>query len=321
MTTPILVASAVDDVPATHDLAAAAHAAGVTALRLLDDGLDPSVVAGALAARHPGLALVLDVPTTHHAPYNTARRLLSLDRAHAARTGLVLRAGRGDEVSDTGPGIDPDVPPARRWAEYAHVLTALWESFPRDALVGDVERAVVVDTARARRIDHVGAAYRVAGPLDGPASVQGRPVLVAADVDVVGWSAVAAVADAVVVPTTYGAASHGAHEALTAALEVAGRPRHEVALVGRITVDAVNGVPERLADEVRTRIAVDRLDAVELVPVGGVRGALAAVRTLVPLLVGTVAAPPPTLREALGLPAPARVLAPAAEVVAAGVPA
>lgn len=318
MTTPILLATPVDDVAAAHDLAAVAQAAGVTALRLLDDGLDPSVAAGALAARHPGLGLVVDVPTTHHAPYNTARRLLSLDRAHAGRTGLVLRAGRGDEVSDAAPGVDPDVPPVRRWAEYAQVLTALWESFPRDALVGDVERAVVVDTARVRRVDHVGAAYRVAGPLDGPASVQGRPVLVAADVDVVGWSAVARSADAVVVPTTYGAASHGAHEALTAALDAAGRAHDEVALIGRITVDAVNGVPERLADEVRTRITVDRLDAVELVPVGGARGAQAAVRALVPLLVdGPVAAP--TLRAALGLPAPTPVLAPAPVVT--GVPA
>ena len=209
---------------------------------------------------------------------------------------MVLRAGVGDEVSDAAVGAVTDVPADQRWTEYAQILTRLWESFPRDALVGDQERAVVIDASRVHRIDHVGPSYRVAGPLDGPSSVQGRPVLVAADVDVLGWAAVAASADVVVVETT-----QGADEALTAALAAVGRRRDEVALVGRVAVDAVNGVPARQADELRARVAADRLDGIELAPLGGARGALAAVRRLVPLLAEPE--PPTTLRAAL---APAR---------------
>ena len=61
------------------------------------------------------------------------------------------------------------------------MLTRLWESFPREALIGDQETRLVVDDALIRPIDHDGRFYRVAGPLDGPSSVQGRPVLAAAD--------------------------------------------------------------------------------------------------------------------------------------------
>lgn len=314
MTVPILVALAVDDVTAAHDLAAAARATGVTALRLLDDGLDPTVVAGALAGRHGDLGYVVDVPTTHHAPYNTARRVLSLDRAGGGRTGLALRAGAGDEVSDGALGVATDVPPARRWAEYAHVLTRLWESFPRDALVGDAERAVVVDASRLRRLDHTGPAYRVAGPLDGPASVQGRPVLVADDVDVLGWAVVAAVADVVVVDVGTGVPG-SADAALTAALADAGRRRDEVALVGRVPVELADDAPvgqvHALVDALRARVRAERLDGLELVPQGGVPGALAAVRALVPLLTGTagVSPGPTTLRTALRLPALAGAVA------------
>jgi len=312
MSIPILVGLAVgegDLVPLAEasEVAAAAQAAGVTALRLLDSlggrpAVDPSVVAGYLAGRHGDLGYVVDVPTSHNAPYNTARRVLSLDRAGAGRVGVALRAGGGDEVSDGSARSAPDVPVDERWAEYAEVLTRLWESFPRAALVGDQERAIVVDDTLVRRIDHVSPAYRVAGPLDGPSSVQGRPVLVAADVDVVGWPAVAASADVVVVERPF---SRGADDALTAALAVAGRRRDEVALIGRAEVDVVDGDAAALTHELLGWLDADRLDGLELVPGGGARGVLATVRALVPLLDARPTST--TLRAALRLPETAGV--------------
>ncbi|MFE2179887.1 hypothetical protein ACFXB5_04615, partial [Streptomyces sp. NPDC059455] len=86
------------------EIAAAARDTGVTAVRLLDGGpddvLDPTVVAAHLAGRFPESHWIVDAPTTHNAPYNLARRVLSLDRATAGRSGLALRAGDGDEVSE-----------------------------------------------------------------------------------------------------------------------------------------------------------------------------------------------------------------------------
>jgi alkanesulfonate monooxygenase SsuD/methylene tetrahydromethanopterin reductase-like flavin-dependent oxidoreductase (luciferase family) len=157
-------------------IAAVAEEVAVTAIRLVDGvtaghTLDPTVVSAYLAGIHDGLGYVADVATTHNAPYNVARRVLSLDRATGGRVGVALRAGDGDEVSEATVPDPTATDPAQRWVEYARVLTRLWESFPREALIGDQETGVVVEDALIEPISHDGAFYRVAGPLDGPSSV------------------------------------------------------------------------------------------------------------------------------------------------------
>jgi alkanesulfonate monooxygenase SsuD/methylene tetrahydromethanopterin reductase-like flavin-dependent oxidoreductase (luciferase family) len=53
-----------------------------------------------------------------------------------------------------------------------------------DALVFDKPNAVFSDTSKVHRIDHVGAAFQVRGPLNTPQPPQGRlPLIVAADAD------------------------------------------------------------------------------------------------------------------------------------------
>jgi len=306
MTTPILIEIAVGD-PSAADgtgavslvdavrIAAAAEASGVTALRLLDAGtdaaiLDASVVAAHLAGRTDDLGYLVDVPTTHHAPYNVARRILSFDRAAGGRAGVVLRPGTGDEVSDAAVPDASASDPGERWAEYARIVTRLWESFPREALLGDQEAAIVADDTLIRPIAHVGRFYRVAGPLDGPSSVQGRPVLVAAPDGAVDWATIATSADVVVVDGDHVA---GADAALTAALDQAGRRRDEVALVGR-------RVP---GDDLVTWAGDHRLDAAALRPTGGIDDVLRVIEALAPLLDGRDA----TLRGRLGLGAPVAV--------------
>jgi alkanesulfonate monooxygenase SsuD/methylene tetrahydromethanopterin reductase-like flavin-dependent oxidoreductase (luciferase family) len=225
-------------------IVARAHEVGITAIRLVDRvgeqvSADPTVVAAYLAGRYGDIGWVVDAPTTHNAPYNLARRILSLDRATGGRAGVVLRAGAGDEVSDAAAPDPEATDPAERWVEYAHVLTRLWESFPAAALLGDQENAVVADDALIRPIDFDGRFYRVSGPLDGPSSVQGRPVLIAAEPADIGWARVAAIADAVVVE--HGQIDAAAAE-LEAALRVTGRNRGEVALLAR--VDGTWAIPE-----------------------------------------------------------------------------
>ncbi|MFD0647892.1 hypothetical protein ACFQ2Y_03460 [Streptomyces malaysiensis subsp. malaysiensis] len=70
------------------EIASVARDTGVTAVRLLDgdpdDVLDTTVVAAHLAGRFPESHWIVDAPTTHNAPYNLARRVLSLDRATGA---------------------------------------------------------------------------------------------------------------------------------------------------------------------------------------------------------------------------------------------
>ena len=280
-------------------IAALAQDVGVTALRLVDGSpgvrpLDPSVVSTYLAGLHREIGYLLDIPTTGNAPYNLARRVLSADRAGGGRAGAVLRVGRSDEVSEA---VAPDpnaTDPAERWTEYARVLTRLWDSFPRAALIGDQERALVVDDSLIRPIAHEGRFYRVAGPLDGPSSSQGRPVLVAIDLDVLGWSAIAPSVDVVVVNREQAA---GADLALTAALEQVGRSRSDVALIGR-TALAPTGRDRVTAAELTQWVAEAKLDGLELVPTGDADEISVLLRTLVPSLEPTRGS---TLRAGLGL--------------------
>lgn len=241
MSRPILVELAVGEAPSQVSLAeadaivAAAQDRGVTAVRLVDragaqPAVDPSVVAAHLAGRYPDIGWLIDAPTTHNAPYNLARRILSVDRATGGKVGVTLLAGNGDEVSDAAAPDPAATDSAERWAEYADVVTRLWESFPSTALLGDQQRALVVDDTLIRPIDFDGRFYRVAGPLDGPSSVQGRPVLVATQPAAVGWPRVAAVADAVIVDANK---IDDAATGLSESLRSLGRGRDQIALLAR----------------------------------------------------------------------------------------
>lgn len=299
----LVVTIAVGDRPGALSLAQAGAVAalaeelGVAALRLSDRGLDPSVVAAHLAGRHGGVGYVAEIPTTHHAPYNVARRVLSLDRATGGRIGVALLPGDGDEVTEQSIPAPTVAGAARRWAEYARVLTRLWESFPRQALIGDQVAGLVVDDTRIRPIDHEGEFYRVAGPLDGPSSVQGRPVIVAdltagtADIPGLDVAAVAESADVVVTDRPA-----GVDMALASALSALGRSRDDVTLLGRIAL-----TPTTDPSVLRIWVNDQGLDGLELVVSGDVNpGDLATVlRAVVPLLVTPGSAP--TLRAAFGL--------------------
>ncbi|MGH3643950.1 MAG: hypothetical protein ACRDUX_33575, partial [Mycobacterium sp.] len=201
----------------------------------------------------------------------------SLHRATAGRAGVVLRPGGGDAVSDlTAPDPRADYR-AARWAEYAHVLTGLWSSFSSDALVGDQAGAVVVEDRLIHSIDHDGIFYRVTGPLDGPSAPHRRPLLVAADMDVLGWDVVAAVADVVLVEEHEVA---GADVRLRDALGTARRARGDVRLLGRHTAPAI-ARPRDLLDW-----ALDhRLDGLNLTVSGGIEDTRVVLAGLIPPLV------------------------------------
>lgn len=296
-TIPVLVEIAVGGgglTVAEADRVAAAQQSGVTALRLLDtlgerSTVEATLAAAYLAGRHDRLGFLADASTTRNAPYNLARRVLSVDRAAVGRLGLLLHLGGGDEVSDATTPDTTTAAAGERWSEYAGLLARLWESFPREALLGDAERALLVDDALIAPVGHEGRSYRVAGPLDGPTSPQGRPV-VAADAGQLGWDDLAAGADVVVVD------AHRADDAaaLGAALERVGRRRNDVALLGRAPVAATEG-----AEPLLDRLTGHDLDGLVLVPPDGVDGALAVIRHLVPLL--SPAPADPTLRAGLGL--------------------
>lgn len=303
----VVVELAVGEAPSHVSLADAdaiaglAQDTGVTAIRLVDHvgehrAIDPSVVAAHLAGKYADIGWVIDAPTTHNAPYNLARRVLSLDRATGGRAGIVLLAGVGDEVSDAAVPDPGATDPADRWIEYAHILTQLWESFPSAALLGDQENALVADDGLIRPIDFDGRFYRVAGPLDGPSSVQGRPIVITAEPATIGWARVATVVDAVIVGHDE---IDGDAEELATALQSAGRRRDEVALLARVG-DA------RAVPELRAWGDAHGVDGIVLAVDGGAPEILSAIHALTPR---TSPGRRGTLRAALELPAPEGILA------------
>ncbi|CDR02123.1 LLM class flavin-dependent oxidoreductase [Streptomyces iranensis] len=305
MTRTIVLDLAVGSILSVADatgIVAAARDTGVTAVRLLDGGpddvLDPTVVAAHLAGRFPESHWIVDAPTTHNAPYNLARRVLSLDRATAGRSGLALRAGDGDEVSEATAPDRSATARHRRWAEYAGVLTGLWESFPAAALLGDQATGVFAEDTLITSIDHEGRFYRVAGPLDGPSSPQDRPVLVADARDDLDWADVVALADAVVISR---ARASEVTARLAEAFDRVGRRRGDIAVLGRVELPADDTPAERTAAQLADWVERYGFDGLELAPTGDHDRLLAVVRALVPRLGLSGGA---TLRAALGLPEP-----------------
>lgn len=111
--------------------------------------VDVAVIGGARSA---------DVP-----PYTVARQVNALDH---------LSGGRGGWwCTDTA-----ENPP--RIAEHLQVLRGLWSSWDADAVVMDRVSGAYADHTKVRPLEHVGAHYKVRGPLNTVPSPQFQPVVV-----------------------------------------------------------------------------------------------------------------------------------------------
>ncbi|PTT69913.1 hypothetical protein [Arthrobacter sp. HMWF013] len=156
-------------------------------------GLDPSVLAGILAAdliaphtsgtvRRPAGApprLIVAASSSRNAPYNLARRIQSLNRITCGQVGLFLRADGLDPVTSAAPSSPPTIADshARLLAEYVEVLRRLWVSFPEEALVGDRDTGRFADPRSLVPASFAGEVYSVAGALNVPLPSAHRTLL------------------------------------------------------------------------------------------------------------------------------------------------
>jgi alkanesulfonate monooxygenase SsuD/methylene tetrahydromethanopterin reductase-like flavin-dependent oxidoreductase (luciferase family) len=141
--------------------------------------VEPTTLAGALARRTGGIGIVAADSALFGHPYNTARRLASLDHLTRGRAGWAVEptAGPGDEAA-FGLAVGGPAEQAVRAGEYAEVVTALWGSWEPGAVVPDKTTGDFRDDSRIHPIAHRATYYRVQGPLDVPRCPQGRPVVV-----------------------------------------------------------------------------------------------------------------------------------------------
>jgi FMN-dependent oxidoreductase (nitrilotriacetate monooxygenase family) len=161
--------------------------------------LDPTMILPLMAAVTSRLGLVATASTTYSDPYTLARRFATLDHLSHGRAGWNSVATFVPQVAaQFGGGELPDH--ADRYAradEFLDVVLKLWDSWEDGALVGDKSGSVFARPELVHEINHVGAHFRVQGPLPFPRAPQGRPVIFQAGASEEGREQAARYADVV----------------------------------------------------------------------------------------------------------------------------
>lgn len=160
---------------------------------------EPVTLLSALAMATERIGLVATATTTYDEPFAVARRFASLDRISKGRAGwnLVTTSNPGDALNF---GHDAHVARDERYAraaEFAEVVKGLWDSWADDAVPQDKATGRFLDPSRVRALNHKGAHFSVAGPLNAPRPVQGHPVIFSAGQSETGKELSAATADCV----------------------------------------------------------------------------------------------------------------------------
>ena len=144
--------------------------------------LEPITALGALAASTSHIGLIATASTTYSEPFNLARQFASLDHISDGRVGwnIVTSWLAAAARNYGGAGQVSHADRYARGEEFVAVVKALWDSWADDAVLDDRASGHYARADRIRPIDHAGAHYRVAGPLNMPRGPQGRPVFVQA---------------------------------------------------------------------------------------------------------------------------------------------
>lgn len=220
--------------------------------------LDPIVVLSYLSAVTSHIGLIATTSTSYNTPYNTARRLMSLDHISNGRFGWNFVVTAGDDAARNF-SLDAALPKEARYArakEFVDIVLALWASWEPDALVADVETGLYVDASKVHPIHFKGEHFRVDGPLLTARSPQDRPVLVQAGGSPMGTQLAAKYANAVFTVQNDIAISRSYRTELRAAVTAEGRDPDTVHLLpGVVTV--IGRTPEEA--EARAAYLTERI--------------------------------------------------------------
>jgi FMN-dependent oxidoreductase (nitrilotriacetate monooxygenase family) len=161
--------------------------------------LEPLTLLSALAASTNNIGLIGTATTTYNEPYTVARQFASLDQISEGRAGWnLVTSDNAAEAANFG--RDQHVAHAARYErarEFHQVVTGLWDSWGDGALMNDKAGGRLVDPDKLRKLNHRGAHFAVAGPLNVSRSPQGRPVVVQAGGSEAGRDLAAATAEVV----------------------------------------------------------------------------------------------------------------------------
>lgn len=160
---------------------------GTNHLRKPRRGLDPAVLLSAISRETKHLGLISTASSLHGHPYVVARMIASLQQISKGRAGWNIVTSQDDEALNAlGLPLDGKLDRATRYeraAEFVEIVTALWDSLPREAIIADKENDIYIDTALTNKVDFRGKHYRASGVLQLQGRYNGeRPVLFQAGV-------------------------------------------------------------------------------------------------------------------------------------------
>lgn len=144
--------------------------------------MDPTIVLMTMAMVTERLGLGATCSTTYHEPYHVARLFQTMDQMTGGRIAWNIVTSLNDsEAANFGSkmhlGHDERYD---RADEFVELVTQLWTTWDRDALILDKENDRFADPAKVHRTDYVGKYFDVHGTFPVPQSPQGHPILLQA---------------------------------------------------------------------------------------------------------------------------------------------
>lgn len=197
---------------------------------------DPTVLFSAIAAAVPDIGFLLTASSTYNSPYNLARRLATLDHISGGRVIWNVVSSFNPDIAANF-SADPLPPRAERYRradEFLEVVKELWLSW--DTPQGPAPADSVWNETTARRIDHHGEFFDVAGPLNVPIGPQGHPVISQAGASHAGVDLAAKHADIVYASLLHKQAAFDYQAQLRARAAHHGRGPEEILLMPGLTV-------------------------------------------------------------------------------------
>jgi len=160
---------------------------------------EPLTVLSALASLTTHLGLVGTLSTSYSEPFTVARQFASLDHLSNGRAGWnVVTSPLEGSAKNFSRDKHPEHALRYRIAdEYLDVVKGLWDSWEEDAFVRNKEIGQFFDPQKLHTLNHSGAFFQVAGPLNIGRTPQHRPIIFQAGASDDGKKLAARHADAI----------------------------------------------------------------------------------------------------------------------------
>lgn len=161
---------------------------------------DPLPLAAMIGSSTSRMGVVATMSTMAYPPFMLARLACTLDHICGGRFGWNI-VTTGEDTAAQNFGMDKLPEREDRYAmadEYVELVTQLFGSWDRDAVVMDRERGVYADHTKVRPIHFEGKYFKCRGPLNTVPSPQGKPVFVQAGGSPRGRGFAARVADSII---------------------------------------------------------------------------------------------------------------------------